>query len=149
MKHLKIYMVVILSLLLTVSAFAQQTEKTLVKSFNLKGKQEVLLNLEGNVDVQEWNNDIMRVQMTISLENGTNSMLKSLVQARRYNLTSKVEGDELVILAPALERQVKIRGVELKEKISYTVYAPSNITVKLADQSTASVNNNKKNSSAL
>lgn len=149
MKTLQLFSTVLLATLVASTTFAQQAEKVLVKSFNLKGKDVVVMNVDGNVEVKEWNNDIMRVQMSIELTNGTNSMLKSLIQAKRYNLISSVKGEEMMIAMPSLEKQVKVSGRELTERISYTVFAPADVQVKLANESAASKNTDAKKSSAL
>lgn len=149
MKTLKIYSIVLLATMVASTSFAQQAERTLVKSFNLKGKQTVVMNVDGNVEVKEWNNDIMRIQMSIELTNGTNSMLKSLVQARRYNLVAVAKGEEMNINMPSMEKKVKISGKELTEKISYTVFAPAHVQVKLTNESSANHTDDTKKSSAL
>lgn len=130
---------VVLLLLVVTTGFSQtEVEKTLVKSFNLQGKEVVVLDLDGEVEVKEWNNKIMRVQMTINLTEGTNSMLKSLVQVGRYNLKSVVENDDYKIFAPAMNKEIKVRGKVLKENIVYTVFAPENVTVKMAGEASTS-----------
>ncbi len=149
MKTPKLFVTILLATMVVSTAFAQSAEKTLVKSFNLKGQDIVLMDVAGNVEVKEWNGDIMRIQMSIKLTNGTNSMLKSLIQARRYNLVGKVEGDEYIVNMPSLAKQVKIRGKELNEKISYTVFVPADVQVKLSDDSTVSKNTDMENSSSL
>lgn len=113
--------------------FGQQTEKILVKSFNLEGNQVVLLDLAGNVEVQSWNNDILRIQMTISLETGSDAMLKSLIQAGRYNLKSHIDEEAYNVLTPGMDKQITVRGKELKESLSFVVYAPENVLVKLKE----------------
>lgn len=124
----------LLLLVTTVSYSQTQIEKTLVKSFNLKGSDVVLLDLDGDVEVKEWKNDIMRVQMTINLEGGTSSMLKSLIQVGRYNLSSDIEESDFKIFAPAMNKEIKVRGKVLKENIVYTVFTPENVTVKMAGE---------------
>ena len=147
MKTLRTYSLILLATMVATSAFAQNAERTLVKSFNLKGKQIVVMEVDGNVEVKEYSGDIMRIQMSIELTNGSNSMLKSLIQARRYTLVSTVDGEELKINMPSMEKQVKIRGKELTEKISYTVFAPANVQVKLSNESSASTAEELKSSS--
>lgn len=120
------------------TAFGQQAEKTLVKSFNIDGEQEVILDLPGEVEVKHWNNKVMRVQMTISLNNGSVPMLKSLISAGRYNLDAKTADDEFVVYAPNMAREIKLRGEPLKEKIAYTVLSPENVTVTLSNDASAS-----------
>lgn len=149
MKTLRFYTTILTAILVCNFALAQNAEKVLVKSFNLKGKDVVVMEVDGNVEVKEWSNDIMRVQMSIELTNGSNSMLKSLVQARRYNLIANVDGEELKVNMPSMDKQVKVRGIELREKISYTVFAPAHVQVKLANETSANTNSDNKKSSAL
>lgn len=139
MKSLYTLSFLLLSILSVNFANAQSAEKTLVKSFNLKGMNVVTLNLPGEVEVQQWNNPIMRVQMTIGIENVREATLKSLVKAGRYNLQSKEGEEEYEISAPGMNRTVKIGGQELRENISYIVYAPEDVMVKLADSSSANL----------
>ena len=135
MKKIVAYTNIGLLLLVTTISYSQsEVEKTLVKSFNLKGNDVVVLDLDGQVEVKEWQNDIMRVQMTINLDEGTSSMLKSLIQVGRYNLESKDDKDDFVIYAPAMRKEIKVRGKVLKENIVYTVFAPENVTVKMAGE---------------
>ncbi len=111
---------------------AQQAEKTLVKTFNLKGLSHVLMELEGDVQVTTWNQDILQVQMTIELTNGAKTILKSLVTNGRYNLESEQTDDWVTITAPGLKRQVRLsNGIELQEAIHYLVFAPENVLISI------------------
>jgi hypothetical protein len=138
MKTLRILTTVLLAIMIANTAVAQQAEKILVKSFNLKGNSIVLMDVSGNVEVQEHKSDFIRVQMAIELTNGTSSILTSLIKAKRYNLVGTVADDQLVLNMPSLEKQVKVGGKELTEKISYTVFAPADVLVKLSNESSAS-----------
>lgn len=114
---------------------AQQAEKTLVKSFNLNGQSTIFLDFDGDVKVTTWNEPQMRIQMTITLQNGNDNMLKSLVTAGRYNLNTKDEKGQLSIVAPGLERQIKLgNGQMLGELVSFQVFAPKNVEVKIKGQ---------------
>ena len=121
----------LLPLLLAVApVMAQQAEKTLVKSFNLNGQTAVLLDLDGKSTVTTWNEPQMRIQMTITLQNGSETMLKSLVTAGRYNLDAKEVNGAYSIVAPGLERQIKLgSGQLLGETVTYTVLAPKDVIV--------------------
>ena len=125
-------------LFLTMSfGFGQAAEKTLVKSFNLQGKQIVELDLDGPVQVKTWKNDILRVQMSVALTNGSSTILKSLVQVGRYNLKSSIKDEVFSIFLPGLERSVKVRGTLLEEQVSFLVFAPEYIEVKLSGTATS------------
>ncbi len=121
----------LLPLLLTVAtSIAQQAEKTLVKSFNLNGQTSIFLDLEGDIDITLWSEPVMRIQMTVTLQNGNENMLKSLVTAGRYNLNTKEDNGSFSIIAPGLERKIKLSsGQTLGEQISYQVFAPKDITI--------------------
>ena len=54
MKSLKPFLTLIAFFFAISLLSAQATEKTFVKSFNLKGSQVVVLDLEGNIEVMEW-----------------------------------------------------------------------------------------------
>lgn len=152
MKALAVKLTVCLLMVSSIFAGAQnQIEKTLVKSFNLKGSQVVVLDLDGMVEVKSWKNGIMRVQMTIELESGSNAMLKSLIKAGRYNLANKAGNDgDFFVHAPARAKEISISGKPLKDHVSYIVYAPENVTVKLADEaSTQLESNSSKGDSSL
>ncbi len=115
--------------LTTVLVIAQtNVEKTLVKSFNLKGNTQVTLNLEGDIEVKERAGEIMRIQMLIGV-NGSNAMLKSLITAGRYNLALEEAENSLIVSSPALARKITVRGKSLIENVSYVVYVPEGVTV--------------------
>src|SRR5690606_37626627 len=110
-----------------------QVERTLVKAFNLAGNNVVLLDVDSNseVKVNEWNQEQMRVVMTVSLSNGSDQMLKSLVKVGRYDIDSSNDPDQLRVFLPGLEREVKLRnGGQLIENINFEIFAPSNVLVK-------------------
>lgn len=111
--------------------FGQQAEKTFVKSFNTEGHINVLLDLPGKVDVKSWNSDVVRIQMTVALPHGNNALLTSLVEAGRYNLKSLSAAEGLTIFLPGIAKEVSIRGKALEEQLSFIVYAPEKISIKL------------------
>jgi hypothetical protein len=134
MKNLKSYILATLLLFVGSLTFAQQAEKTLVKTFNLHGNNVVKLDVNGPVEVRTWKNPTMRVQMTISLENGSNALLKSLVQSGRYNLRSTQGEEGLVVNAPAFKREVKLGETLIQENLSFVIYAPENTSVRWSNE---------------
>lgn len=130
------------TLLLLANSFliSQGVEKILVKSFNLNGNETVDLQLSGDVEVEEWNSDIMRVQMTITAENTSETTLKSLIKAGRYNIKSKEENDTYKIYVPGIEREIRVKGTPLNDKVSYVVSVPQGTFVRLADESSTELN---------
>ncbi len=120
---------------LTILSFGQQgnqnvmAEKVLVKSFNLYGNDVVSLDLGEPVTVQTWSKSTVRIQMNIALENGTETTLKSLVQAGKYNLKFQIDDGVYVIYGPELRKQYEVGNALLSEKVSVTVFVPENVLV--------------------
>ena len=117
-----ITLTLVLSFLMLGNVVMAQSARTLVKSFNLKGSQEVVLGLENKVEVKEWTQNYLRVQISIEVENCSDAMLKSLIQAGRYNLFSSFEEGAMEIMAPGLSKQVKVGGETIRESLSFTVW---------------------------
>lgn len=139
MENKTLFSTVLTVLLLFASliTYGQQAEKTLVKSFNLNGYESVAIAMEAPVEVRNWSNPLLRVQIQISIENGSDALLKSLVQAGRYNLRYEIVDGEYQIFAPSLDRIVKIGGKELQDKVSFIVFAPEGVVVTLPEDDAA------------
>ena len=119
----------LIPLLLLSSIAIGQAERTFVKSFNLQGRQTVILNLGENIQVNVWESELMRVQMTVSTLSINDGMLKSIAESGRYMLKNEMTAQAFVVTVPSAQRSIKINGNDLKETITYTVYVPKNITV--------------------
>jgi len=131
MKVFRISISVLLSLTLICGLSAQKnTQKTLVKSFNLKGNDVVDLDLNGEIEVKEWSSPSIRIEMLISVENGSETMLKSLVKAGRYNLISSETDEAFQISMPGLDREIMVKGSPLLDNVSYIINIPSDVNVR-------------------
>jgi len=139
MKNLKIVTAALSLLLLSNVVFGQQAEKTLVKSFNMMGNQTVVVDLDGPVEVKSWPNKTVRVVMNISLGNRPMSFLKGMITAGRYNLKSTQIEEGLKISAPGMDRKVVLKTEELKETLSFVVFAPEDVVVKMNNEAASQV----------
>ncbi|HND89826.1 MAG TPA: hypothetical protein PK971_15945 [Saprospiraceae bacterium] len=119
---------------LSVSAHAQApASKTFNKSFNTDNKSTIRLDLPGEVDLKIWNNPSIRIEIVVSLPAGANAaMLNELANVGRYNLMAKPSDDALLIHAPNMQKQVRIKGEELKETLSFVVFVPKDLKVQVA-----------------
>lgn len=122
---------------------AQQAQKTLLKTFNVNGHQQVVLNFDGNVNVQKWQEPTVRVQMQITYKNANVHIMKYLISKGRYNLKSASTADGFEISNPNAGKDVQISkdGKLLSETISYKVFVPTTMSVIVADESQASIVN--------
>ncbi len=117
---------------LAVSISAQTTAgKTFTKAFNTDGKGTLRLELPGAIDLKIWDNPSIRFEISVSLPSGNGPMLNELANIGRYNLASKADGDALVITAPNLQKQLKVKGQEFKETLNFVVYVPKNMEIQL------------------
>lgn len=123
---------VIIGLVLVANMAFAQTEKTLVKTFNLQGSTAVVLDLDGDVVIKEWGEKTMRVHMNIQLQNTNVHMLKHLMTKGRYNLNIDNSGSASVITSPGRNQDVIINknGDTLKENVTYVVFIPMNVTAE-------------------
>lgn len=132
------YIIYIFALLLiSYTTNGQPTAKTLVKSFNVANQNVIYLDVSpsSKVIINEWSQDQMRVTMTVSLAEGPEMMLKSLVKVGRYNLDSADEDGLFRVFIPGLEREVKLRsGKKLSEIIDFEVFVPSSVTVRTNEE---------------
>lgn len=124
---------VIIGLVLVSNMAFGQTEKTLVKTFNLQGSTVVVLDLDGDVVIKEWGEKTMRVYMNIQLQNTNVHMLKHLMTKGRYNLDIDNSSGSAVVTSPGRNQDVVInkQGDTLKENVSYVVFVPTNVEVEV------------------
>jgi hypothetical protein len=127
------YSLIILLALSISTVSAQTAAKTFSKSFNSQGKGLLRLDLPGAVDVKTWDSPTIRFEINVSLASGNTSMLNELANVGRYNLTAKslLGEDVLIVNAPNLQKQVKIKGETLKEAVTYTVYVPKRMGIEM------------------
>ncbi len=122
-------MIILLALSIPVSA--QVAEKTFSKSFNTDNKGTIVLDLPGAIDLKIWDSPSIRIGITISIPSGNNAMLGELANVGRYNLVSKSEGDALTIQAPNLQKQIKVKGEELRETVTFVVFVPKDLKIEM------------------
>jgi hypothetical protein len=137
MKSTRTLLLTLATLLFGAGLFAQSAEKVLVRSFNPQGAKLIALDLAGPVAVNKWSQNTVRIQMTVSLERGTDSMLRSLLQAGRYNLKGQLDQGDFLISVPGLAREVLVNGVPLAEYVSYEVFVPEQTEVDILSTASA------------
>lgn len=120
-----------LLLTLLVAASAQTASKTFNKSFNTDNRGTLMLDLPGVIDVKVWDNPSIKFEIGVTLASGNGSMLNELANIGRYNLVSKSEGDILLINAPNLQKQLKVKGEALREVLSFAVFVPRDLKIEL------------------
>lgn len=118
----------IISLLMISTLLFAQAQKTYVKSFPMSSNT-VLLEVEGSVEVVEWDESFARVQTTVTIENGNSEVLRSLMLLGRYQVEEVPEDRRLVLTSVSRKKEVSVRGRLLVEEVSYTVFVPRYVEV--------------------
>lgn len=121
----------IILLTLSLSLVAQSAEKTFSKSFSTENKGTIKLDLPGAIDLKIWDTPTIRIGITVSIPSGNNAMLGELANVGRYNLVSKAEGDVLTIVAPNMQKQIRVKGEELHETITFVVFVPKDLKIEM------------------
>ena len=104
-----------------------QTQKTLVKTLAVEQTTyEAIFALKGNVEVEEWDNQTIRIITTITTTNTAKNVLKALIIAGRYNYEMTVDqvNQTITIDMPKKENAIIINGVDLDDKLEYKIYIP-------------------------
>lgn len=142
MKH---YILLIGLLCLAQVNFGQSAvQKTLVKTFNGRGVEQVTFQVEShNVVVKRYAEAHIRVFTEINYHNSDLNRMKYLIAKGRYNLQETQGENGLMITCPGIQQAIPINreGDLLKESISFTVYVPENMAVIVNDGAQASVTN--------
>lgn len=120
-------------LLAAAAPLAAQTTaaRTFNKTFNTDGEQMITLDLPGTVDLKTWDNPTIRIEISVSLPSGNSAMLNELATVGRYNLVSKSTLNQLLISAPNMAKQVRVKGEIIRETLTFVVFAPKDLKIEL------------------
>ncbi len=110
---------------------AQTAAKTFNKSFNTDGQAVITLDLPGTIEVKEWDNPTVRIEISVSLPSGNNAMLNELATVGRYNLISKSTLTQMLITAPNMAKQVRVKGETIKETLTFVVFVPKDVKIEM------------------
>ncbi len=135
MKNLIILLTLVLGFATTINA---QTEKTLVKSVALTASSSAIVSLPGEMSLNTWDNDFIRVTTYLKVDNMNENIVKQLVMVGRYTLDTKVDeaSGTLVITMPKVANQVTVKGILLAEQLSFEINAPEGYQVIIKGEDT-------------
>lgn len=131
MKKPLLLFIFLLSILFQANA---QSEKNVVKSFRYNGEKSILLALDGDFEVVEWNEKIVRLSTTVSSSNLNETTLNALTVAGRYTSSATIEGNSIILGMPKSQRELIIRGVKVLETYKSKVYVPKGVNVEKMSQ---------------
>jgi hypothetical protein len=100
-----------------------QVSKTLVKTFPLNGAKAVTIDIKNaQVDIKTSDEEVMRIQTTVTLKNGNETVFEQLSKSGRYNLA--LSADAKPMLTAADRATTKVSGADLEEEVKYVVTVP-------------------------
>lgn len=117
-------------LLIFVCSTQAQVAKNIVKSYPHEGASVVTLAATGVVEVEEWDEDIIRLVTNINAVNFNEATLKALAKAGRYTTTAKKVDGTLIITMLKAQIPVKISGVLIQEQYTFKIYVPRGTMVE-------------------
>ncbi len=115
----------------------QSVEKTVLKPINLKGYNHLEANLDGKVNVKTWTNEYAQVEINIKAYGLNAQILKALVAAGRYNIHIDYKDDKVVLTTPDLSKSIKVRGTELKDEVTFTIFMPEYCKLDTKEKTTS------------
>jgi hypothetical protein len=118
---------------------AQTSSKTFNKSFNTEGKETLVFDLPGAIDLKVWNNSTIKIEMSVTLPSANPAMRDELANIGRYNMVSRTDGDKWFVSIPTMQKQIKLKGEVLKEVLSFVVFVPKDLKVEMLNNQLAEV----------
>lgn len=109
---------------------ASQVQKNIVKSYQYNGAQVVTLAVDGEVEIEEWDEKIVRLVTTIDAVNFNEQTLKALTEAGRYTATSKNVDDAMILTMLKAQKELEIGGAVIEEKYTFKIFVPRGVTVE-------------------
>ncbi len=109
----------------------QTAAKTFNKTFNTDGQGTITLDLPGTIDLKVWDNSTVRIEISVSLPSGNNAMLNELATVGRYNLVAKSTINQLLITAPNMAKQVRVKGETIRESLTFVVFVPKDLKIEV------------------
>lgn len=106
------------------SIFAQDGDKTLVKTMDPQGTTAIDFNFRNKgIEAKTWDEGFIRVELIITA-NFPEAVLAQLVKAGRYTLASTIDGETFKISAPNLDKAVRVGDKDLDDHVVITVQTP-------------------------
>jgi len=121
---MKVFSFLFALLLTTSTVFAQESDKTLVKTLNPDNCPNVQIDIKNKgIESAPWDEGNIRVELVIKA-NVPEAILAQLVKAGRYSIGGEKEGETYIVSAPNLAKSITIGGKDLEEEITIIVQTP-------------------------
>lgn len=127
-------------LFLSSVSFAQESDKTLVKTMNPLECPNVQIDIKNKgMESEPWDEGTIRVQLEVKA-NIPEAVLGQLVKAGRYSIDGGKDGETYIVSAPNLEKAITIGGKDLEETITIKVQTPGYFALNDAGMLSKAIN---------
>ncbi len=135
MKTLKNLSLTIMLIIYSSFSYAQDDASltTLVSSKNIKDAGELVVDFDGEIITDTWNKDaLVRIVMEIKSDDVTKEVVKYLVSEGRFMIKIKhLDDGSVALYMPNIKKEIYINGQRLSEDISYQLFVPENVLVRV------------------
>ena len=104
---------------------------TLVNSMPFCKAAEITLHLDGNVQVEFWDEQYLRVELTVEKSNLSRTQLKSLVKTGFFQVNSVGYSNGLLLYIPKAATPVSVNGIHRVIELRFKITVPHNTIVHL------------------
>lgn len=126
----KVFLFFTLLLVVAANTYAQETNKTLVKTLDPKGTSVIDLNFKNKgVQAEPWDEGTIRIELEITA-NFPEAVVAQLINAGRYTLSSEVVDGALVVSAKNLDKSVTVGGKDLDDHVKVYAKTPGYYAVE-------------------
>lgn len=107
-----------------------QAQKNIVKSYTYDGAKKISLAVNGQVEIEEWDEKIVRLVTTIDAVNFSEATLKALTEAGRYTCETAGENGTMVLAMTKAQKEIVLKGVKIEEKYTFKIFVPRGVVVE-------------------
>jgi len=125
-------MLTIVLTLLCAVAFAQEPETvTLICKGELNGATELLLNFEGEVSTEIWDEDYAQLAIQIRSKGANKEVIRHLIIQKRYEIAGiRINENTYELSMPNVKFPAYVNGEEFEEEVSFHFYLPAYVRVR-------------------
>lgn len=127
------YLILLLAIWANIPIVQAQTEKVLVKTIATTNSTNAIIDLPGEVAINEWEENTIRVTTYLNVPNMSENIVKQLLIVGRYTLeaTTDETTQTVTITMPKMKGQVTVKGVQLVELLRFEVNAPAGYQIDI------------------
>lgn len=126
----KVFLFFTLLLVVAANTYAQETNKTLVKTLDPKGTSVIDLDFKNKgIQAEPWDEGTIRIELEITA-NFPEAVVAQLINAGRYTLSSEVVDGALVVSAKNLDKSVTVGGKDLDDHVKVLAKTPGYYAVE-------------------